>query len=69
MEKYHTKFTNLTLAVNKTPVEFLNDCMQHKWTTTRIFTELSKIAKLHQLPMVDRRTVHLWVTRHNQDSG
>jgi hypothetical protein len=66
MEKYHTKFTNLTLAVDKEPEEFLEVCLKKKWTVTRIFNELRKIAQHHKLPMVDRRTVHTWVTKqHN----
>jgi hypothetical protein len=64
MKKYHTKFTNLTLAMDKEPKEYLIECFKRQWTTTRIFQELNKIASKHRLPMVDRRTVDAWVSKY-----
>jgi len=64
--KYNTRFSALTLAVDKEPFELIKECLDKGWHVMRLHGYLQKVATKHKLPMVDRRTVYMWVNRYKQ---
>lgn len=65
-QKYNTKFRALTLAVDKEPFELIKEAMDEEWHVMKLYTFLQRVATKNKLPMVDRRTVYMWVDRYKQ---
>lgn len=61
--KYNTKFSALTLAINLEPEVYMRDRLSKGWHPMKIYTELVRIAKDNDLPMVERRTIYLWIDK------
>ena len=62
-KRYYTRFSQLTLSLDKEPEQYIREALDNGWEPMRIFHELKKVAKHHKIPMVDRRTVYYWITR------
>lgn len=67
--KYNTKFSKLTLAIKLEPETYLKTRLSKDWHPMQIYRELDKIADKHHLPMVEKRTLYLWISRLNKKNG
>lgn len=61
--KYSTKFSNLTLAIGEEPNDFL--VKRSDWQAGRIYNLLRRISIENKLPMVNKRTLYLWINKIN----
>jgi len=61
--KYNTKFSQLTLAIEQEPENFLLQRLSRGDHPMKIYNELKKISRLHKLPLIERRTLYLWITK------
>ena len=61
--KYNTKFSQLTLAVEQEPENFLIQRLSKGDHPMKIYNELKKISIRHKLPLVERRTLYQWIKK------
>lgn len=61
--KYNTKFSQLTLAIEQEPENFLLQRLSKGDHPMKIYNELKKISTKHKLPLIERRTLYLWIAK------
>lgn len=61
--KYNTKFSQLTLAVEQEPENFLIQRLSKGDHPMKIYNELKKISVKYKIPLVERRTLYQWIKK------